>query len=237
MKVKLRSGVTLDLQFGTDAEFFIQDSAGKVVPASKYIPGLKSKPFVLENGVCHPDGLSLEVGCPPSDTPQGMLVNLFKVIDEVKVKYLDPNGLTIHSRMYTDSSVVQDATKEDLEFGCGSEYDARSTRMFKQSDRDTSQKLRFSGFHIHLGYTEQEDNYFTYLDSSTLVKALDRLVQRYDLGTTPERSMQYGGLGAFRVKPYGIEYRCMDASVIVNPSKFHRLTQMLNDIPSVMEAL
>jgi len=239
MKVKLKNcGAELDLMFGTDAEFFLEDKQGNIVPASKYIPGLKFKPHLLDNGVCHPDGLSLEVGCPPASTPEGMLTNLFAVMSEVKAKFLDPNGLVISKQMEANSSHVEGTTKTDLEFGCGSEYDAYSRSMFKRSDRDTSQTLRYSGFHIHIGYTkDQEDNFFTYTDAGRLVKVLDQLVEKYGLGTTDRRARQYGGRGAFRVKPYGIEYRCMDCSVITVPSKFDALLKMLKEIPIAMETL
>ena len=239
MKVKLRGcGAELNLLFGCDAEFFLADADGNVIPASKVIPGKKYKPHTLDNGVCHPDGLSLEVGCPPADTPEGMLTNLFAVLQEVKEKFLDPAGVHIIPAMQVDSSLVKGTDKEDLEFGCGSEYDVYSSNMFKDSDRDTSQKMRYSGFHIHIGYTSgQDDNFWTYTDAGRLVRVLDSLVDKYQLGTTSGRAKQYGGRGAFRVKPYGIEYRCMDCSVITKPSKFSALVSFLNEIPSAMEKL
>jgi hypothetical protein len=226
----------LDLMFGTDAEFFLVDSKGDVVPASQVIPGKKHDPYILEHGVCHPDGLSLEVGCPPSDTAEGMLMNLFKVINEVKVKFLDPAGVTIKNGASVNYKLAKNPTAEDLEFGCGSEFDVNSDNMMKHSNRDTSQELRFSGFHIHLGYTSgQVSNYFTFLDSAKLVRVLDNLVLKHNLNTTSARSQQYGGLGAFRVKPYGIEYRCMDCSVITNASKFQQLLAFLSELPTAMQ--
>lgn len=237
MKVKLKKcGAELDLMFGTDAEFFLADADGNVIPASKVIPGKKFDPFILEHGVCHPDGLSLEVGCPPSDTPEGMLTNLFNVLQEVKTRFLDPAGVSIITNMSVDSTKVKGTTKEDLDFGCGSEYDRSSPSMFKRSNRDPSQAMRFSGFHIHIGYTEgQEDNYWTFLDASRLVAVLDTLVRKYSLDTSADRAEQYGGIGAFRIKPYGIEYRCMDCSVLTKHSKFTSLMNMLSELPKYME--
>lgn len=237
MKVRLpKLGVELDVLFGTDAEFFLQNSRGQIIPASQVIPGLKHDPFKLENGVCHPDGLSLEVGCPPSDTPQGMLANLFKVIDEVKVKFLDPAGVTIANCFEVFVSDAVNPSKDDLAFGCGSEYQLGSSHMYKQSDLSSTSQKRYSGFHIHIGYTkDQPDNYFSYVDAGRLVGLLDTLVGKHNINTSDARAMQYGGIGAFRVKPYGIEYRCMDCSVITNASKFNRLCMMLEEIPTYME--
>lgn len=237
MKVNLkRCGSELSLMFGTDAEFFLRDKKGWIVPASQVIPGKKFDPYILENGVCHPDGLSLEVGCPPADTYQGMLANLFKVLEEVKVKFLDPAGVVIDGRMMVKVKDALNPTDEDLEFGCGIEFDRQEVDMIKRSDRLSTKNVRFSGFHIHIGYTEgQEVNHLTFLDASKLIIVLDELVQKYKLETTGQRSKQYGGLGAFRIKPYGIEYRCMDCSVITNASKFHRLLAFLEEIPAAME--
>ena len=239
MKVKLKKcGSELNLSFGTDAEFFLEDESGAIVPASKVIPGAKHNPHVLDNGVCHPDGLSLEVGCPPSDTPEGMLANLFAVLQEVNEKFLVPSKVSIAKSAQVNIRDVKDASKEDLEFGCGVEFDCRSPSMLKASNRDTKQQLRFSGFHIHIGYTEgQESNYYTFKDASRLVLVLDHLVKKHSLETSGKRAEQYGGLGAFRVKPYGIEYRCMDCSVITNQAKYQRLLDMLCEIPSAMEGV
>lgn len=237
MKVKLsKCGAELDLMFGTDAEFFLADSKGSIVPASKVIPGTKAHPFKLEHGVCHPDGLSLEVGCPPADTPNGMLANLFAVIQEVKDKFLDPAGVTIANKMEVRVTDVTGASKSDLEFGCGSEYHKNSSNMFKDSDLSGTRNFRYSGFHIHIGYTrDQIDSFYSFTDAVRLINVLDRLVIANDLDTSPRRSEQYGGIGAFRIKPYGIEYRCMDCSVITSSTKFNSLVKMLNEIPSEME--
>lgn len=226
------NGQQVNMLIGMDAEFFLKNSKGQYVAASSVIPGEKHAPFKLENGVCHPDGLSLEVGAPPADTPEGMIQNLFKVLQEVKEKYLDPAGVTIaYTCKVTASDVVQ-ARPEDLQFGCGTEFDANSTHTMVKQVHQTHKHLRFSGFHIHLGFTEgQETNFFTYLDMGHLVKKLDRLFG--SLGTLPERSSQYGGFGAFRVKPYGLEYRMMDCTVITDKSKLQTLLQCMNRMPSV----
>ena len=232
MKIKLQ-GQEVDLLIGMDAEFFLLNNKGSYVAAARVIPGLKHQPHVLKNGVCHPDGLSLEVGAPPADTPEGMITNLFTVLQEVKDLYLDPAGVTIAGAMEVRVNQVEGAQPEDLRFGCGTEFDANSSSMVKQVHQ-TNNDRRYSGFHIHLGFTSgQESNFFTYKDMSRLVKVLDRYVRQAGLGTTDRRATQYGGYGAFRVKPYGIEYRCMDCTVITNQRKLESLLRMLNDLPRI----
>lgn len=236
MKV-LILGKEVEMLIGMDAEFFLLNSKHEYIAAARVIPGLKEKPFVLENGVCHPDGLSLEVGSPPAKTPEGMITSLFNVLQEVKTKYLDPVGCTIADTPEVKVHQVKGVQPEDLAFGCGVEFDVNSRTMVKQVST-TNQDRRYSGFHIHLGFTQdQESNVFTYKDMSRLVTALDELFRRYNLGTLDRRATQYGGYGAFRVKPYGIEYRMMDCSVITNEGKLQRLLQALNELPRVFAEL
>jgi hypothetical protein len=207
------------------------------------IPGLKHKPFVLENGVCHPDGLSLEVGAPPADTPEGMITNLFTVLQEVQDKYLTPQGVTIANTPEVRHTKVRGVQPGDLQFGCGIEFDARHSRnnsrgVMNKTVTGSASEYRFSGFHIHLGFTQdQEVNYFTYLDMSKLVLLLDALFLSYGLATSTRRATQYGGEGAFRVKPYGIEYRMMDCSVITDRSKLSSLLAALKRLPEVFRKL
>lgn len=238
MKVTTKLG-KFNLMFGTDCEFFLEKD-GKIVPASKYIPGEKHNPYPLENGVCHPDGLSLEVGCPPADTPEGMFANLFKVLAEVKEKFLDPNGLKISPLYKVAVDDVDGATDKDLEFGCGAELMAWNVSLhhlnFKRPVGDTSQ-YRYSGFHIHLGYTTgNKESVETAYDNSRLVRVLDSAL--YAAGFTPpmDRSAQYGGFGAFRVKPYGLEYRALSCDVLNSKESISKLIRLLNKAPILFRA-
>lgn len=237
MKV-LILGKEVELLIGMDAEFFLQNRDGQYIAAARVIPGLKHEPHVLENGVCHPDGLSLEVGSPPAKTPEGMITSLFTVLDEVKTKYLDPQEVTIANAFEVRVDQVTGVQPEDLEFGCGVEFDAHNPSEMVKRVSGTNSDRRYSGFHIHLGFTkDQESNIFTYKDMSRLVLRLDALFRRYGLATSDRRATQYGGYGAFRVKPYGIEYRMMDCSVITNPVKLQSLIRALNELPDVFKQL
>lgn len=236
MKVLIQ-GKKRELLIGMDAEFFVRNPKGYVA-AARVIPGLKHQPHILEHGVCHPDGLSLEVGAPPAETPEGMISNLFAVLDEVQRKYLTPNYCTLAYTCEVAANNVLGTQPDDLQFGCGVEFDAYEEQRMVKVVQQTNADKRYSGFHIHLGFTkDQESNYFTYMDMSRLVKKLDELFIRYGLNTLPRRATQYGGKGAFRVKPYGIEYRMMDCTVITDPNKLRSLIQALNELPHVFESL
>lgn len=235
MIIKL-NGEDVELLIGMDAEFFLKQADGQYIAAARVIPGLKTEPHVLEHGVCHPDGLSLEVGAPPSKTPVGMVKNLFKVLDEVHQKFLTPAGCTIAYTEEVQVQSVQGAQPEDLVFGCGTEFNANNPDNPYRTTTDQKQNNRYSGFHIHLGFTKgQASNNFTYLDMRRLVLCLDIVFREAKLHTTMRRAVQYGGYGAFRVKPYGIEYRMMDCTVITNPQKLSRLLKCLEKLPEIFQ--
>lgn len=233
MKIKL-NGQEVELLIGMDAEFFIRNDKG-FIAAARVIPGLKHQPFKLDNGVCHPDGLSLEVGAPPSTTPEGMIVNLFKVLAEVKEKYLDPAGCSIAYQHYVNTGSVQGVQSEDLQFGCGREFDAYYINMIKQVG-NSYPNYRFSGFHIHLGFGSGfEENNLNFRDLGRLVKSLDSAFFQAGLGTSRGRANSYGGYGAFRIKPYGIEYRMLDCEVITDTNKLNQMLGVLNKLPEIFE--
>lgn len=202
----------LDVLFGTDLEFFVAcNVTGKIIPASRVIPGTKGNAHQLEHGVCHPDGISVEVACPPSDTPQGMFDNVDKVIAEVKEKFLDPANVYITNNVGVATSDIDvNLTPKDLEFGCGKELNAYTRNARPSPDRRSNN--RYSGFHIHLGFTDgQEETPEVIRDMAILVTALDSAMRYKGVYPNSRRAEQYGGIGAFRVKPYGLEYRALGA--------------------------
>lgn len=233
IKLNKETVIELDLQFGTDAEFFVADASGKPVAGSLVVPGTKDQPHRLENGVCHPDGLSVEVGCPPAATPEGMLANLFAVMQEVYEKYMQPRGYQFIKECTVKVEDYPSASRKDLERGCSYEYSAYSFARKKKFITDESDQYRHSGFHIHLGFTEHDDTIATRMDMAALSRVLDKRFKQAGLGTTSERANQYGGFGAYRVKPYGIEYRALDCRVITDKGKCDKLLAVLQDIESI----
>lgn len=210
MKIRTMRNGDVDVTFGTDLEFFvISNETGKIVPASKVIPGTKGRPHQLEHGVCHPDGLSVEVACPPSDTPEGMFENIDKVIQEVKEKFLDPANVSISDSVKARLEDVDGATASDLDYGCGTEYNAYSGSRGAPS---AGAPHRFSGFHIHLGFTEHDPSLpQVHKDMECLVKTIDSIFRSKGVYPNEHRTSQYGGFGAYRPKPYGVEYRALGA--------------------------
>lgn len=71
---------------------------------------------------------------------------------------------------------------------------------------EANPQLRSCGGHIHVGYTNPDDN-----TSEMLIRCLDLYlgVPSILLDNDTERRKLYGKAGAFRFKDYGIEYRTL----------------------------
>lgn len=242
-----------DMLFGSDLELFVRDTrTDKIIPAGCLIPGTKSSPFKLENGVCHPDGLAVEVACPPSDSFRGLVQNLEKVLAEVKEKFFPESYYVWDDRCVVKAADVLDVdihkqnNPEWFISGCAPELSAlNQLTVYKagrhyRSDIGTSRKGRSkdvycAGFHLHLGFTKWENTPATRIDAACLVERVaGTVVQRGLINSV--RSQFYGGRGVFRMKPYGVEDRTYGADVYLkNKDHLEKLAAEYKKL--IMEAL
>lgn len=212
------------LLFGSDLEVFVQDTrTGKVVPAPLLVPGSKQNPVELTKGTVHPDGIAVEVGCPPADTYLGLKANLEAILDEVKEKFFPEEHYQylkdtheIHRRDVQDFNKHREENPDWFISGCAPEY----LRGEYQGDAQIKEKQRctdwfFTGLHIHYGFTSWEESPIVRLDGQAFQTKVwnDRSVYQETRARTgiggSRRSRHYGGEGAFRIKPYGVEDRSL----------------------------
>lgn len=241
-----------DMLFGSDLELFVRDTrTNKIIPAGCLIPGTKSSPHKLTNGVCHPDGLAVEVACPPASTFKQLKANLDAVLKEVKDKFFPEEWYVFDDRCVVQAQDVQDIEKHKRDnpewfiSGCAPELDASS--LPQAHDRATydwyyydilpkvklrSKDVYCAGFHLHLGFTEWENTAVNRLDAGFLVR---KIRKNHDLINT-ERNKYYGGANVFRMKPYGLEDRTYGADVFMK--HIDKLEQVAYEYKKhIMEAL
>jgi len=195
---------------GCDPEWFLQTESGKVVSAIGKIGGTKQEPRVLftekirgkEVPFCvQEDNVLLEYNIPPATCKSEWLdFNLLiqsKINEELKKQGLKP--------LIVPSYIMP---KEEMDnpfawvFGCDPDYNAWTR---KPNPNPTSQNkfLRSAGGHIHIGFKGNKE------DKIRFVKLLDLFLDAPLMLMDKDRRRQelYGKPGAFRFKPYGIEYR------------------------------
>jgi len=101
--------------------------------------------------------------------------------------------------------------EESLELGCEPDFNAYTGRENPRPNAKNT--FRTASGHVHIGWTEGADplDPAHFADCIAVVKQLD-----WSLGlmsklwdSDEKRRTMYGDLGAFRPKPYGVEYRTM----------------------------
>lgn len=205
-----------DFTIGADPEFFVAKS-GKAVPAYDAIPGTKAEPHKVNEGAVQVDGLALEVNIDPVSFGNYDGDSLFdqRIIRVVKTAKTMAEGklgrLAVLKESYTefDKDVLDSLPEEAKELGCDPDWNAYTLAHNERPDGDVP--FRVVGGHIHVGWASNqpvEDPDYIKM-CADFVKVLDLFVGiPLKIADTEERRRQmYGKAGAFRPKPYGVEYR------------------------------
>lgn len=199
--------------FGADPEIFISKN-GKPVSAHGLIAGTKKEPFKVENGAVQVDGMALEFNIDP--VPSADFVrfnnNIVKVLAQLKVlaKARDPK-INFKLQPVADFGEEYLAAQPDeaKELGCDPDYNAYTLQENPRPDGD--RPFRTAAGHLHIGWGADipVDNPEHMKICAKLVKNLDKTVGMFMtfLDREPRRRELYGKAGAFRPKPYGVEYR------------------------------
>lgn len=192
---------------GADPEFILQDKrSGKYISSVGIIPGTKYEPFELER-IGHQistDNVLVEIGVMPTNDPKEMYNSIEYCLSEIHK--LTDNKFNIRRLPYVVYDDDQLQTEESQMIGCEgdlncwTEIDNEPVTEFKNGGRS-------AGAHIHLAY--KNPNFRTSLQ---IIRALDLFISvpMVLLDTSDgalERKKLYGKAGAFRICPYGCEYR------------------------------
>lgn len=196
------------LTLGADPEIFVGVN-GSVRSIIGKIGGTKKDPLPLPIGdgfAVQEDNVALEFNIPPSGSKDFFNANLDLALNFLAQMVQDK---------YPDYSFVKESAvsfpENELEdprswvFGCDPDYNAWTlTRNPRPKARDKN--LRSCGGHVHVGYFGLTDD-----QKVELVRMMDmRLAVPATIMDNGEaRKELYGKRGAFRDKPYGLEYRTL----------------------------
>lgn len=211
--------------FGTDPEMFLYDERKKTyVSAHGKTNGTKENPEVLgPHGAVQVDGMALEINTQPSSSCSSFRCRLSAVLQSTKTM--------LKARGFDDLSFVFKPTVEFSEeewakaptvakiLGCSPDYNGWTGRMNPLPD-DKGKPMRTGAGHIHIGWTNG-------VTVDTDMKKIGEAVAR-ELDATlgvasvlwdsdKKRRKLYGKAGAFRPKPYGMEYRVLSNKWVGNP--------------------
>lgn len=194
-----------ELTIGSDPELFIiNEKTGKVVSSIGIIPGEKGEPWVGEdmpNGFgLETDNIVAEFNIPPATDGVSFINNIeyMKQYIDKFVKNINPDlGILCAASKSVDKSELQ--SPQAKMFGCDIDYNAY-TQEPNPKPKGTRTNLRSCGFHIHVGY--RDNNIDTSLQ---LVKYMDAYLGLTSLLKDPDKKRRslYGKAGCFRLTPYG----------------------------------
>lgn len=201
---------------GADPELFIKNIyTNENVSAHDLIPGTKYEPYFVDGGAIQVDGTAAEFNINPSASKAEFLGNMSKVLDNLydriegqfdTVLKIDFSPTAIYEPNYFDS-----LPPEIKVLGCEPDFNAYTGEQ--NLPPSTTEPFRTAGGHVHCGWGHGFDIYDPeYLETCRdLVKQLDVLLYSASLcwDNDKKRRELYGAKGAFRPKPYGLEYRSL----------------------------
>jgi hypothetical protein len=195
---------------GCDPEVFVKNAKGEFVSAHGMIPGTKTEPLKVRNGMVQVDGMALEFGIDPAATKEEFVYRVNDVLSQLKEMLPEGYSLSISSIASFSDEVMKAQPEEALELGCDPDYSAYTLDKNPRPNLPNP-NLRSAGGHVHIGWGTG----FPHRDPkhiaacAALAAEMDYYLGAASLAWDRDalRRSIYGGAGAFRPKPYGMEYR------------------------------
>lgn len=203
------------ITLGADPEILLIDKTTKepwgAVDCSK---GTKEEPESVGFGAIQVDGMALEYNIDPAKTIDEWVEYHNKVqevlVDKASEQGLDSCDMSLLD--YTKYIKSENPTDDELIFGCDPDLNAGTGEENEMPDNDGSIMFRTAGGHVHVGFSNWSEECGDALESArVLTKMMDATLGLWSVieDSGIERKQLYGKAGAFRIKPYGFEYRTL----------------------------
>jgi hypothetical protein len=209
---------------GSDPEFFLTDENGKYVSGALVTTGGKRKPEKLDKLGFNifTDNLAVEGNIPPASTFDKFNNNMLKLIDYIGER-AEQKNLSVAHVGQAEFSTEDCNSIQGQEFACSASlyawqgiyyktFDAVSINACRTTDFSRD-RMRTAGFHIHIGYHVENKTFTDPLVYDLLVaKIFDLFVSLPTLEIQNKetfREENFGLLGNFRSKRYGVECRSL----------------------------
>lgn len=193
---------------GADPELFLVDHDGNYIASCGLIGGTKLEPRPLDIGpgfAVQEDNVTVEYNIPPSPTKAAFKYNIMLAVTTLS-NMVREKGLAFANTsavVFPDDQLVSNAARE---FGCDPDFNAWRNGKRNPRPKATDGNLRSCGGHIHVGnkFSSPEEliEFIKYMDVCLSVPST--VMDKGEL-----RKQLYGKAGAYRWKPYGVEYRSL----------------------------
>jgi len=199
------------ITIGADPEFFLERDG---VPVSAYdmIPGTKHKPHPVECGAVQVDGMALEFNIDPAIESQEFVHNINTVLGHLRDMIPPEYDFSYTSVAAFGRDYIKAQPQKARILGCTPDFNAYTGRQNKNPS--ILNPIRTAAGHIHIGWLSENDIAFNarhLAECRVFTKQLDYVLGLPSLlvDTDPTRRQMYGKAGAYRPKPYGVEYRVL----------------------------
>jgi hypothetical protein len=188
---------------GCDPEIFLVNEAGKFISSVGLIGGSKDAPLPIDadGNAVQEDNVAVEFNTPPCSSKEMFIENIRKnkVWLTEKAHSLGLSISIVPSAVFEGDQLQTEGAQT---FGCEPDYNAWQDGRVNPRPISSNKNLRSCGGHIHVELPE-------WVDKCLIVRWMDVyigcLMLEFDDDT--QRRNLYGKAGAFRPKPYGVEYR------------------------------
>lgn len=203
-------GFIIDLKVGADPEVFVKNS-DKLVSAYGLVPGTKESPHKVPKGAIQVDGMALEFNIDPADSIEEFVDNVNSVMKTLSNSIPHNYKLAILPTAEFGLDYIESQPSIAKELGCTSDYNAYTSKSNPKPNAQVP--FRTAAGHVHIGWTDGADCYgFDFMKlCCDFTKVLDLYlgIPSILLDSDVKRRELYGKAGAFRPKPYGLEYRVL----------------------------
>jgi hypothetical protein len=199
----------MNILVGCDPEVFVK-KGNKFLSAFGLIKGDKKNPQKVNRGAVQVDGMALEFNIDPAASEEEFFLNVQDVYDTMKkmVKGYDVVAVPVAD---FPLDYLSQQPKEALELGCDPDYNAWTGAANPRPDGE--RPMRTASGHVHIGWTDKESvRDSDHINRCQMVaKQLDFFLGLPSLvyDADKRRREMYGKAGAYRPKPYGVEYRTL----------------------------
>lgn len=196
------------MKLGCDPELFLVDHQGRLVSSIGKIGGSKEFPAALPIGkgfAVQEDNVAIEFNIPASGSKLAFIRNVGLARDYLS-GMVGSMGLAfshLSAANFPDEELKDPAA---LEFGCDPDFNAWTGEVNPRPCA-TDATLRSAGGHIHVGHKfNSPEDVLKFMRFMDLSAGVGSVLMDKDGG---KRRQLYGKPGAFRLKPYGGEYRTL----------------------------
>ena len=188
---------------GCDPEVFLMNADGKFISSVGLIGGSKDFPMPIDDqgNAVQEDNVTVEFNIPPCKDAKAFIEHINKNKDWIKEK---AQSLGLHLSIRPSARFEEDQlnTEAAQTFGCEPDFNAWNGGMENERPHADDANLRSCGGHIHIALEDSDDPIL-------VVQCMDLYVgcMMLEFDDDKDRRQLYGKPGAFRPKPYGVEYR------------------------------